>query len=463
VILERKKMAQKGAEQKFQFLMKTIQSTTSNSNDPQIVYSLIRQNLALLDDEMLDILKDWARADFSRKKESEQKIISQALIILGDTFRKLTTGNKAIQIELSIKCYSLASRVFQNSLDSDKWIEIQNSLAVAYKEKIRGDKAENLEFSIECYKFVLNAYHSKKFDLELAEAHNNLAIAYQERIRGQKNENIELSIDYYKPAQEILIDFFKYVLEFYNPIDSPTIWAINQNNLADSYQGRFLGDKAKNLELSAKYYESVLDSYGKNALFTVLSEAQYNLAEVYKQQININQLDNKSLTNLNSKLANAYYSRGVLKEYNLNDASGALDDYNKVIQLDAQNTHIYIEKSNLRKNSLNDLQQNLINYNGIIKLYPENSLTYYNRAILKQMKLDDKSGALSDYNKAIELDYQHADAYFNRGVLKHTKFDDFSGALVDYAVAIKSVLSFPERTQDIHFRWHLPAGSPSRT
>jgi tetratricopeptide (TPR) repeat protein len=236
VILERKKMAQKGAEQKFQFLMKIIQSTTSNSNDPQIAYSLIRQNLALLDDEMLDILKDWARVDFSRKKESEQKIISQALIILGDTFRKLTAGNKTIQIELSIKCYSLASRVFQNSLDRDKWIGIQNSLAVAYKEKIRGDKAENLEFSIECYKFVLDAYHSKKSDLELAEAHNNLAVAYQERVRGQKNENIELSIDYYIPAQEILIDFFKYVLEFYSPSVFPTIWAINQNNLANSYQ-----------------------------------------------------------------------------------------------------------------------------------------------------------------------------------------------------------------------------------
>jgi tetratricopeptide (TPR) repeat protein len=228
-------------------------------------------------------------------------------------------------------------------------------------------------------------------------------------------------------------------------------------------QERFFGDKIKNLELSAKYYESVLDFYGKNALFTVLSETQYNLAEVYKQQININQLDNKSLTNLNSELANAFYSRGVLREYNLNDVSGALDDYNKVIQLDTQNTHIYIEKSNLRKNSLNDLQQDLINYNGIIKLYPENSLAYYNRAILKQMKLDDKSGALSDYNKAIELDYQYADAYFNRGVLKHTKFDDFSGALVDYAAAIKSVLSFPDRTQDIHFRWHLSAGSTSRT
>lgn len=446
-------MAQQGAEQKFRFLIAIIQSLITNSNDPQMTCSLIRQNLVLLDDEMIEVLKDWAITEFSRAKESEQKIISQALIVLGDVLRKLPTGNKAVYIEISIKCYSLASRVLQSNINREKWVEIQKSLAVAYQEKIRGDKAENLEFSIECYKFVLNAYCNGKPDLELAEAHNNLAIAYKKRLRGHKNENMKLSIDYYKLAQEILIKIFESTVEFYNPNDFSTIWAMSQNNLANAYRERISGDRVENLQMSVNCYELVLDFYGKNALYTVLSETQYSLSNVYKEQLEVKQVNEQSLVDLNSQLANAYYSRGIFKEYKLNDISRALNDYSKVIQLDAQNANIYTDKKYLKKRSFNDLQKTLLNYDGIIKLYPENLSAHYNRAILKQTKLNDSSGALSDYNKALELDYQYADVYFSRGTLKHTKFNDVSGALIDYKIAIKSILSFSQRNQNTSFTW----------
>ena len=82
-----------------------------------------------------------------------------------------------------------------------------------------------------------------------------------------------------------------------------------------------------------------------------------------------------------AQTAEDYYDRGVIK-FEQGDYSGALKDFNKLIELN-----------------------------------PNNAIAYYSRGVAKG-KLGDYRGAIQDYNKAIELNPNHASTYVNRGLSK---------------------------------------------
>ncbi len=93
-----------------------------------------------------------------------------------------------------------------------------------------------------------------------------------------------------------------------------------------------------------------------------------------------------------------YYNSGQAK-YAKGDLSGALDDFNKVVELLPDVDKVYINRGNVKKDK------------------------------------GDGVGALADYNKAIDLNPRGATAYYNRGILKGTTGDS-NGALADFSKAI---------------------------
>ncbi|WP_163460233.1 tetratricopeptide repeat protein, partial [Escherichia coli] len=56
-------------------------------------------------------------------------------------------------------------------------------------------------------------------------------------------------------------------------------------------------------------------------------------------------------------------------------------------------------------------------YTKAIELNPNNANIYYNRGVEKE-KLKDFQGALADYNKALVLNPRNTAVYFNRGVVR---------------------------------------------
>jgi tetratricopeptide (TPR) repeat protein len=280
-----------------EFLLTVLQSVDESNVNPDVIYPLFRQNLDLLDLDIIEILRNWANAKFeeidrpakrsifkvlknwitaksSKIDRDTQRSIVIDIINFGNLIQQFPLGNKAVNMELSIECYSLALKVFTLSKDPEIWGNIQNSLAVAYKNRIRGDRAENLEQSIECYRAALEVFTQTDFPIYWASTQNNLATAYGERIRGDRAENLERSIDCYQAA-----------LEVRTQTDLPLQWADTQNNLATAYSARIRGDRAENLEQSIECYRAALEVFTQTDFPIYWATTQNNLANAYSNRI----------------------------------------------------------------------------------------------------------------------------------------------------------------------------------
>jgi serine/threonine protein kinase len=156
-------------------------------------------------------------------------------------------------------------------------------------------------------------------------------------------------------------------------------------------------------------------------------------------------IENKSLSSSHSfqnrshfDLQNAedYFRQGVLRDEEFQDFSGALDNYNKAIELNPKYADAYRNRGTLKFGQFEDLSGALADYSKAIELDPQcDSSDYNNRGMVKE-NLNDISGALADYSKAIEIDPKCNIAYSNRGLLKGS-LNDITGALADFNKAIK--------------------------
>jgi len=134
-----------------------------------------------------------------------------------------------------------------------------------------------------------------------------------------------------------------------------------------------------------------------------------------------------------AQTAEEYFDKGVEKSVE-GDWKGAIQDYNKAIELNPNYTSAYNNRGSV-KSSLGDYRGAIQDFNKSIELKPNYALAYFNRGIAKS-NLDEHKGAIQDYNKAIELEPNDADAYSNRGNSKGC-LDDYRGAIKDFNKAIE--------------------------
>jgi tetratricopeptide (TPR) repeat protein len=124
-------------------------------------------------------------------------------------------------------------------------------------------------------------------------------------------------------------------------------------------------------------------------------------------------------------LGNVYYYRGITKE-ELDDYTGAMDDYSKNIEANASNqSSSYYRRAKIEHYKLKNDDAALDDYNKAIELDPSNAEYYTSRAILL-----DEYEAVKDLNRAIELDPPNAMNYFTRSLAKCT-LEDFEGSVQD--------------------------------
>jgi protein O-mannosyl-transferase len=131
---------------------------------------------------------------------------------------------------------------------------------------------------------------------------------------------------------------------------------------------------------------------------------------------------------INPQLAQAFNNRGLLK-FQLGDKPGAIQDYNKAIEI-KPGLALSVYNRDLAKASLGYRQGTLLDYNKAIELNPEDEQALLNRGHIKA-SLGDMQGAIQDFNRAIENNPQSAEAYNNRGNAK-ASLNDMKGAIEDY-------------------------------
>ena len=150
------------------------------------------------------------------------------------------------------------------------------------------------------------------------------------------------------------------------------------------------------------------------------------------------------------------------------DADGALDDYNKAIDLGYDEAHAFTSRglfyaaTGKQELALKDYTQAierdgkddlpLINraavyvstgkyeeaigdYDAAVKLRPQNPVLFSQRAVAKKLAGDLK-GAVADYSKTIELSDEDVAAWMGRGFVKY-QLEDHEGAIADFTRVVE--------------------------
>lgn len=127
------------------------------------------------------------------------------------------------------------------------------------------------------------------------------------------------------------------------------------------------------------------------------------------------------------------YEEEANKNFESEDFLQAIENFDKVIELDPENINAYFNRGRA-KSAIGNQKESISDYNKVLELDPEFSMAYNNRG-WSNFLLKNYIEALIDFNKAIELDPKNYVAYDSR---QETKFalNDFVGCLEDCNIAI---------------------------
>lgn len=153
-----------------------------------------------------------------------------------------------------------------------------------------------------------------------------------------------------------------------------------------------------------KYAEGAIKTYPDNAEFIFRKGIIHNLngdhekaVEEFNSALNLKSTQNLKIRILLNKAS---------AEFKLENFTGALDDYNQVIELDPRNANAYNYRG-LVNYRLNYFIDAVNDYNNSIDLEPNVASTYYNRG-MSYLKLNEKYKACVDFHKACQLKYVNA-------------------------------------------------------
>jgi len=133
---------------------------------------------------------------------------------------------------------------------------------------------------------------------------------------------------------------------------------------------------------------------------------------------------------------NAYYFYNRAKYNNeLQNYSEAINDFDKAIEYSYKPVDYYYYERGLCKFNNDDRIGAIQDFNKVIELNPEDGNAYYNRGRCKYF-LDDDRGCILDMTKAIPLQNGYAYSYFFRG-LSRLRLEYLEGAIKDFSKAIK--------------------------
>ncbi len=176
----------------FQFLMEVLQATADSEGNPQVVYPLLAQNTDKLDGACAEVLRRWGTQILEEVEADEAEYLATAIMEFGNLIQQFPLGSKASNMEIAITGYEVV--LYTREDFPYEWAMTQNSLGVAYSNRILGKKAENIENAIAAFTAALTVRTCEAFPEGWAMTQNNLGVAYRNRIRGEKAENIENAI-----------------------------------------------------------------------------------------------------------------------------------------------------------------------------------------------------------------------------------------------------------------------------
>ncbi len=143
--------------------------------------------------------------------------------------------------------------------------------------------------------------------------------------------------------------------------------------------------------------------------------------------------DFNKVIELNPKHADAYLSRGIAYSCKGND-DRSIADFTKTLGLNLKYVEAYYGRGIAYINK-KDYNRAIANFTKTIELTPEYVDAYHNRGVAYIYKKD-YDLAIADFTKAIELNSKHTDAYYNLGIAYRCK-GKYSLSIADFTKAIE--------------------------
>ncbi|KAF0979708.1 hypothetical protein FDP41_001376 [Naegleria fowleri] len=180
---------------------------------------------------------------------------------------------------------------------------------------------------------------------------------------------------------------------------------------------------AAQLSYEAKDYEKARDSYSR-------------LISICKKQ--------SSSSAARDELYSYHFNHGMCCKF-LGDELGALEDFEKTIELNDEYFKGFVELARLRKVSKrdDDTKEMIQLYDRAISLLEKNKVKeedlpnnkskaalYFERGVL-QSKIEEYESSVQDFTKCLQIENDHVDALFNRANIYRTHLKEFSKALKD--------------------------------
>ena len=258
------------------FLLQVLSKIYETNRNSHFIYSLLKANLNLIDDNFIIIYQKWANVQITQMLGIEINIG-----VFSDIIVDFPLGNLAINIEISLTGYQLIATAIERLLPHDRGT-LWHNFAKAYMKRINGKKAENLEEAIKYFKAALKIWTREKFPQGWAKTISNIGEAYRNRINGKKSENLEKAIRYHQVA-----------LKVYNNCQNFTEqWADIKINLGNAYLDRICGERAENIETAINCYEEALKVSTREKWSEKWAMIQLNLGSAYFYRIRKNSVEN---------------------------------------------------------------------------------------------------------------------------------------------------------------------------
>ena len=241
--------------------------------DPQAIASLLQSNLNKLNDRLAETVQYWAATTLPLAVPESKFVIAGLLVNFSNQMFRFPLGSRASNLEIAIAGYEVGLEVLTEDQFPEQWAISQNSLAVAYNNRIRGELSANLEQAISCYQNALRVFTQEVFPQEWAMLQNNLGTAYSARILGDRSANLEQAIICHQKALQIYT---------YNAF--PVDWAMGQHNLGVAYRSRIEGEQADNLDRAIAYFRRSLRVRTRSVFGQEWADTQKNLGIVYSER-----------------------------------------------------------------------------------------------------------------------------------------------------------------------------------
>ncbi len=276
----------------------------------------------------------------------------------------------------------------------------------ALDNMIRGDYDRLFSFGI---KHSLNWSNIKAADIKFSVDNSDIIITF----RHSNDFYVMKSWFYFNSSNN------KNVIDF--PTDFESIKAYQYNKTIkgffDDYDNKKITEKEyldKQVEYSEWQYKflskndiqylhrfnKIEDAYEIRALYRFQNEADYiGAIQDWNKVIELS---------TGKQLTGAYYSRGRCK-LALEDYRGAILDFDKYISLDSKVSYksVYSLRADA-KYSLKNYKGALDDYNKAITVDPKDSDAYYSRGLIKYFYLKNKIAGCEDWSKAGELGFEKA-------------------------------------------------------